>query len=192
MGVLAMKRSSIVLSFAGLFLLAAAMLSGCGASSTGTAGSSGASSLSPEPEVTFKDLQGNAVPIASLKGKVVLLNFWATWCEPCRGEIPILINLQKQYGDKGFTVLGAAMDDDGAKVVDPFVKTTQFNVGGQQKTMDYPIVLGNDKIASDFGGLIGMPTSFLITKDGKIAKKYMGALTEAQIQNDVQKQLGAS
>jgi cytochrome c biogenesis protein CcmG/thiol:disulfide interchange protein DsbE len=187
MGVLAMKRSSIVLSFAGLFLLAAAMLSGCGASSTGTAGSSGASSLSPEPEVTFKDLQGNAVPIASLKGKVVLLNFWATWCEPCRGEIPILI-----YGDKGFTVLGAAMDDDGAKVVDPFVKTTQFNVGGQQKTMDYPIVLGNDKIASDFGGLIGMPTSFLITKDGKIAKKYMGALTEAQIQNDVQKQLGAS
>ena len=145
--------------------------------------------LASEPDVTFKDLEGNSVPLASMKGKVVLVNFWATWCEPCRGEIPILIGLQQKYSGKGFTLLGAAMDDEGKKVVEPFVKTTQFSVGGQPSTMNYPIVLGNDDIASQFGGLLGMPTSFLISRDGKIVKKYMGSLNENQIVKDVESQL---
>jgi thiol-disulfide isomerase/thioredoxin len=187
-----MRKFATALSF-GALLLFVTTFAGC-SGSTGTSGqsSAGSSGLASEPNVTFKDLQGNSVPLSSLKGKVVLVNFWATWCEPCRGEIPILINLQNQYSGKGFTVLGAAMDDDGIKVVDPFVKQTQFTVGGQSKTMDYPIVLGSDKIASDFGGLIGMPTSILITRDGKIFKKYIGALNEAQIEKDVQAQVGAS
>jgi len=152
-------------------------------------GSAKPAALANEPNVTFKDLDGNNVVLSSMKGKVVLVNFWATWCEPCRGEIPILIGLQKKYSEKGFTLLGAAMDDEGKKVVEPFVKTTQFSVAGQPATLDYPIVLGNDDIATQFGGLLGMPTSFLISRDGKIVKKYMGALNENQIVKDVESQL---
>ncbi len=145
-----------------------------------------------EPDVTFEDLQGNKVDLASMKGKVVLVNFWATWCDPCRAEIPILINLQHQYAGQGFVTLGVAMDDDGKKAVDPFVQNTKFNVNGQPTAMSYPIVLGNDDISTKFGGLLGLPITFLITRDGKIAKKYIGILTESEITKDVQAQLGAS
>ncbi|HXW62425.1 MAG TPA: cytochrome c biogenesis protein CcdA [Candidatus Acidoferrales bacterium] len=145
--------------------------------------------LLDEPDVTFKNLQGGEVPLASLKGKVVLLNFWATWCEPCRSEIPVLIGLQDKYSGRGFTMLGASMDEDGEKAVDPFVHTTEFNVAGQQRIMDYPIVLGTDAIADKFGGLLGMPTSYLISRDGKIVKKYIGVVNEVQIIQDVESQL---
>ena len=145
--------------------------------------------LQPAPDVTFKNLQGAEVPLSSMKGKVVLLNFWATWCEPCRSEIPVLIGLQDKYSSKGFTMLGASMDEDGVKAVDPFIHTTQFNVGGQQRLMDYPIVLGSDAITDKFGGLLGMPTSYLISRDGKIVKKYIGVVNEAQVVKDVESQL---
>jgi cytochrome c-type biogenesis protein len=148
--------------------------------------------LASEPDVTFEDLQGNKVDLASMKGKVVLVNFWATWCDPCRAEIPILIGLQQQYAAQGFVTLGVAMDDDGKKVVDPFVQHTRFDVNGQPTAMTYPILLGNDDISTKFGGLLGMPTTFLITRDGKIAKKYIGILSEPQITRDVRAQLGAS
>ncbi len=145
--------------------------------------------LAPEPDVTFKNLEGAEVPLASLKGKVVLLNFWATWCEPCRSEIPVLISLQDKYASKGFTLLGASMDEDGAKAVDPFIHETLFNVGGHEKTMDYPIVLGSDAITDKFGGLLGMPTSYLISRDGKIVKRYIGVVDPTQITKDVESQL---
>jgi thiol-disulfide isomerase/thioredoxin len=148
-----------------------------------------ADNLQPEPNVTFKNLEGGDVALASLRGKVVLLNFWATWCEPCRGEIPVLINLQQQYSSKGFTMLGASMDDDPMKVVPQFVKNTEFNVDGKEETMDYPIVLGTDAITDKFGGLLGMPTSFLISRDGKIVKRYIGVVNDAQITKDIESQL---
>jgi cytochrome c-type biogenesis protein len=148
--------------------------------------------LQPEPSVTFKNLQGADVPLAGLKGKVVLLNFWATWCEPCRSEIPVLISLQDKYSSQGFTLLGASMDEDGKKAIDPFVQSTQFNVSGKPRTMDYPIVLGTDAITDQFGGLLGMPTSYLISRDGKIVKRYIGVVNEAEITKDIESQLGAS
>ncbi|HXA76449.1 MAG TPA: redoxin family protein [Candidatus Acidoferrales bacterium] len=176
------------------FLMAVAILvvlvsfSGCkGVSPSAGAGTKPAA-LPDEPDVTFKDLQGKDVTLASFKGKVVLVNFWGTWCEPCRGEIPILIALQEKYSSKGFTLLGAATNDE-EKTVDAFIHNTQFNVGGQQMTMNYPIVMGTDDISTKFGGLLGMPTSFLITRDGKIAKRYIGSLNENQIVKDVESQL---
>lgn len=163
-----------------VILVAAVSFSGCKSGGASAGGSSGttAASLADEPNVTFKDLQGNNVALSSFKGKVVLVNFWGTWCEPCRGEIPILIRMQQQYAAKGFTILGVATNDD-QKAVDPFIHNTQFNVDGHQMTMNYPIVMGSDDISTKFGGLLGMPTSFLISRDGKIIKRYIGAFANA-------------
>jgi cytochrome c biogenesis protein CcmG/thiol:disulfide interchange protein DsbE len=158
---------------------AAAGLSGC-------AKSDGAPKvLANEPDVTFQDLQGKNLTLASLKGKVVVVNFWATWCDPCRVEIPWLIRLQQTYVSKGFTMVGVAMDEDGKSVVDPFVQSTHFDVGGQQMTMNYPIVLGNDDIANKFGGMLGFPTSIVISRDGKIAKRYIGIVNEADLEKQI-------
>jgi len=183
-----MNKAVRTLSTAVLFSVVMLGFSGCkgGSPSTGSGGTP--APLADEPDVTFKDLQGKDVTLASFKGKVVLVNFWGTWCEPCRGEIPILIAMQQKYGPKGFTLLGAATNDE-EKAVDTFIHTTQFNVGGQQMTMNYPIVMGSDDISNKFGGLLGMPTSFLITRDGKIAKRYIGSLNENQVVKDVESQL---
>src|SRR5579864_6070047 len=88
-----------------------------------------------EPDVTFPELQGGDLPLATLKGKVVLVNFWATWCEPCQIEIPWLIEMQQKYAAKGFTVLGIAMDEEGASVVTPWVNKERFDVNGSQSQM---------------------------------------------------------
>ena len=146
--------------------------------------------LSPEPDVTFKDLQGKDVALSSYKGKVVLLNFWGTWCEPCQHEIPMLISLQNKYSSKGFTLVGAATNDEDA-TVDKFIHTSQFNVSGHEMLMNYPIVMNNDDIVTKFGGILGMPTTYLITRDGKIYKRYIGSLdqNEAQLEKDIESQL---
>src|SRR6202453_1305395 len=138
-----------------------------------------------EPAVTFKNLDGLDVSLASLKGKVVIVNFWATWCEPCRVEIPWMIGFQQKYADKGFTILGVAMDEDGKASVDPFISSTKFDVGGQQLAMNYPIVLGNDDIADKFGGMLGLPTTLVISRDGKIVKRYIGLANEADLDKQI-------
>jgi thiol-disulfide isomerase/thioredoxin len=142
--------------------------------------------LPNEPDVTFKDLQGKDVSLSSFKGKVVVVNFWATWCEPCRVEIPWMIDFQQKLGDKGFTLLGVAMDDEGKSVVEPFVQKTQFDVDGHNMTMNYPIVLGNDDLAAKFGGLIGLPTSVVISRDGKVAKRFIGLASRDQLEKTIQ------
>ena len=139
-----------------------------------------------EPVVTFKDLQGQDVPLASLKGKVVIVNFWATWCEPCRVEIPWMIGFQQKYADKGFTILGVAMDDEGKSVVAPYVQSTKFDVDGHSMTMNYPIMLGNDDIASKFGGLLGFPTTIVISRDGKVQKRYIGLADQGDLEKEIQ------
>jgi cytochrome c biogenesis protein CcmG, thiol:disulfide interchange protein DsbE len=145
-----------------------------------------------EPNVTFPELQGGSLPLASLRGKVVLVNMWATWCEPCREEIPWLIAFQGKYANQGFTILGVAMDEEGAKVVAPWVQKTEFPVDGEngkKSTMDYPILIGNEDLAEKFGGLIGLPTSVLISRDGKIVKRYIGEVDKSELQQDIETQL---
>ncbi|HKV28749.1 MAG TPA: TlpA disulfide reductase family protein [Candidatus Acidoferrales bacterium] len=144
-----------------------------------------------EPDVTFPELQGGDLPLASLKGKVVLVNFWATWCEPCQIEIPWMIGFQQKYASQGFTILGVAMDDSGKKVVDPFVQKTQFDVDGKKLNMSYPIMIGNDDIAEKFGGLIGLPTSVLISRDGKIVKRFIGLVNHDELQSAIEKQIAS-
>ena len=174
------KRGSIF-SFLLVVMIAAAGFSACGTKSSGSP-----KVLASEPTVTFKDLQGKDIPLDSFKGKVVLVNFWATWCEPCRSEIPLLIAYQQKYADKGFTMLGVAMDEDGKAAVDPFMQSTKFDVGGQQLAMNYPVVLGNDDIAEKFGGLLGLPVTLVISRDGKIVKRYIGSIEKNEADLDKQ------
>jgi thiol-disulfide isomerase/thioredoxin len=181
-----MKRLLNVALFAAVICIATSNFSGCSGAPKQTPGTATASAgLGPAPDVTFKDLQGNNVTLASMKGKVVLLNFWATWCDPCHEEIPWMIQLQQKYADKGFTMLGAAMDDEGVKIVQPFVQKTQFDVQGHPTTMNYPIVIANDDIASKFGGLIGLPTSVMISRDGTMAKRYIGLVSEDTVEKEI-------
>jgi cytochrome c-type biogenesis protein len=141
------------------------------------------------PAVTFKNLDGADVTLAQYKGTVVLVNFWATWCDPCYVEIPWLIEIQQKYAAKGFTILGVSMDEEGKTAVVPFLAKERFNVNGQKLPMNYPIVIGNDDVADKFGGLLGYPTSFLISKDGKIVKKVQGLVSYEELTKAIEAQL---
>jgi thiol-disulfide isomerase/thioredoxin len=143
----------------------------------------------PAPDLTLKDLDGKDTSLAQYKGKVVLVNFWATWCDPCRVEIPWLIEMQQKYGARGFTVLGVAMDEEGRSVVAPFVEKERFDVKGAQSQMNYPILVGGDAAADKFGGLFGYPTSILISRDGKQIKRITGLISYEEIADAIESQL---
>jgi len=152
----------------------AAVLVAAGCNSTNVNQAQPGGTVGPEANLTLPGLDGTDVTLAQYKGKVVLVNFWATWCQPCRKEIPWLIEFNEKYGPQGFVVLGVAMDDEGKKVVEPWVKNQRFDVNGQSEAMNYKIVLGNDNIADKFGNLIGLPTSYLYGRDGKKFKTIIG------------------
>jgi thiol-disulfide isomerase/thioredoxin len=156
-----MNRGTLLIVFATMLTLAG---SGC------------KKSQSTFQTVTMKSLEDNNVTLGDYHGKVVLVNFWATWCDPCRVEIPWLIEMQNKYGAKGFTVLGIAMDEEGKPVVAPFVAKERYDVNGQKLPMNYPIVVGSEKVAEKFGGLLGYPTSILISRDGKVLKRTTGLI----------------
>lgn len=143
----------------------------------------------PAPDVTLKDLGSNEVLLSQYKGKVVLVNFWATWCEPCQIEIPWLIEMQQKYAAKGFTILGVDVDDEDSKVVAAYVDKERFDVNGTKSQMNYPILRGNDAVADKFGGLLGYPTSFLISRDGKIVKKVQGLISYDELTKAIESQL---
>jgi thiol-disulfide isomerase/thioredoxin len=146
--------------------------------------------MKPVPDLALKDLDGKEVTLKDFRGKVVLVNFWATWCDPCRTEIPWLIELQKKYGDQGFVVLGVSMDDEGEKVVKPFVDKERFDVNGQKLGMNYPILIGDsdaaDKFLGGIGGIVGLPTSVLVSRDGKRVKNTIGPVDPDQLERDIQ------
>jgi thiol-disulfide isomerase/thioredoxin len=133
------------------------------------------------PTVALKDLNGKDVTLQQYKGEVVLVNFWATWCAPCKVEIPWMIEFQQKYGPRGFTILGVSMDEDGKKAIEPFLAKERFDVNGQQEAMSYPILLGNDAIADKFGGILGLPTSMLFSRDGKKIRTIVGLVNHDDI-----------
>ena len=143
----------------------------------------------PSPDFTLKDLNDRDVSLSQFKGSVVLVNFWATWCGPCKIEIPWLVDLQGKYASRGFTVLGVAMDEDGKSAVAPFTGKERFQVGGTPHSINYPIVLGNDATADRFGGLVGLPTSFLISREGLVVKRVDGLVSYSEIDKAIQSQL---
>src|SRR5580765_7390474 len=121
--------------------------------------------LSPAPEWELKDLDGKPVKLSDFKGKVVILDFWATWCGPCRMEIPGFVELQQKYGGQGLVVIGVSLDDRGPEAVKSFIK---------QQRVNYSILLANSKVVEDYGGVEGIPTTFIIDRKGMIVGKHVG------------------
>lgn len=146
--------------------------------------------MQPAPDLVLKDLNDKPVSLKDYAGKVVLVNFWATWCDPCRTEIPWLIELRNKYNAQGFEVLGVSMDDEGKKVVQPFVEKERFDVNGQKLGMSYPILIGDsdaaDKFLGGIGGIVGLPTSVLISRDGKRVKNTIGPVDPEKLERDIQ------
>jgi thiol-disulfide isomerase/thioredoxin len=138
------------------------------------------------PTVTLKDLNDKDVTLQQYKGEVVLVNFWATWCEPCKVEIPWMIEFQQKYGPRGFTILGVSMDEDGKKAIQPFLDKERFDVNGQKEAMSYPILLGSDAIAEKFGGILGLPTSMLFNRDGKKVRTIVGLVNHDDISKAIE------
>ncbi|HXP81804.1 MAG TPA: TlpA disulfide reductase family protein [Verrucomicrobiae bacterium] len=156
-------------------VVAVLTLIGCGKGMQNQ-GTKETSSAAPETSLQIPTMEGTSASIEQYKGKVVLVNFWATWCAPCRTEIPWLIEFNEKYGPKGLVILGIAMDDEGNKVVQPYVRDRRFDVNGHPEAMNYQILLGNSKIAEKFGGILGMPTSMLYSRDGRKIKTIVGLI----------------
>ncbi len=131
----------------------------------------------PAPDFKLKDATGRDVTLTALKGKVVLLNFWATSCGPCRTEIPWLIEFERTYKHKGFAVVGIALDDGGWDVVKPYINGMQVN---------YRVVLGTHPVARDYGGIYAIPTTFMIDKEGRVASKHVGLLRKADFEYEIE------
>ena len=131
----------------------------------------------PNFDFTLKDLNGGDVKLSAFKGKVILLDFWATWCGPCKLEIPWFVEFQQKYKDRGFTVVGISSDDTIDKLK-PFAAEYKMN---------YPVLqgLGRDDVPDAFGPIYGLPTTLLISRDGKICRRHMGLASKAQFDKEI-------
>lgn len=127
------------------------------------------------PDFILNDLNGKPATLSSYRGKVVLLDFWATWCDPCRDEIPRFIALQDKYRDRGLRIVGVSMDDTPEPV-------REFQ---QQFKMNYPVVMGSARIGELYGGILGLPVAFLIGPDGRIYSKHFGATDTAVFEREI-------
>ncbi len=130
------------------------------------------------PHFELKDLSGKIVKSSDYKGKVILINFWATWCPPCKREIPDFIELYKKYQKEDFVILGIALDD--LKSVTDFKNSYKIN---------YPVLIGDQDVVRKYGNIRGIPTSFLVGRDGKIKKRYDGFRTRDIFENDIKREL---
>jgi len=145
-----------------------------------------AASLKPDkdrheaPDFALKDADGKVVHLSDYKGKVVLLDFWATWCDPCRIEIPWFVDLQRKNKDRGFEVLGVSMDEEGWETVKPFLSDLGVN---------YRVVIGNDTTAQLYGGVDALPTTFLIDRTGRIAAVHVGLASRKDFVDGVEQLL---
>ncbi|MCL6546619.1 MAG: TlpA family protein disulfide reductase [Bryobacteraceae bacterium] len=134
------------------------------------------------PDFALKDVNGATVRLSDYRGKVVLLNFWATWCGPCKIEIPWFIEFEQKHKDRGFAVLGISMDDGGWEVVRPFLARMKVN---------YRTLMGDETVAELYGGVASLPTSFLIDREGRIASAHLGLVSKSVYENEIEQLLAA-
>lgn len=132
------------------------------------------------PDFTLKDASGKRVSLSDFKGKVVVLNFWATWCGPCKTEIPWFIQFQNDLQARGFTVLGVSMDEDGWKAINPYVA---------EKKINYPVLLADEDVNQAYGGIDALPTTFIIGRDGKVAFLHAGLAPREEYEKEIRQLL---
>ena len=171
-------RSTIRNSFAVLAVSALLLLSGCSGKPAGAASAKSMGNRKPAPDFTLKDASGNSVKLSDYRGKVVLLNFWATWCGPCALEIPWFVEFQQQLKSRGLEVVGVSMDEEGWSAIKPFIAEHKVN---------YRVLLGNDSVSQLYGGVDSLPTTFIIDRDGRIAvPPHVGLAGKNEYLNEIQ------
>ena len=134
----------------------------------------------PAPDFTLEALDGKNMSLSDLRGKAVLLNFWATWCSPCKVEMPWFVELQQEYGSQGLQIVGVAMDDSSKEDIAKFAKDMGVN---------YPVLLGKEAVGDAYGGVPALPESFFIGRDGKIVDKIIGLRGQGEIEDSIRKAL---
>ena len=143
------------------------------------------------PDFALEDLSGRKVSLASYKGKAVLINFWATWCAPCRIETPWLVELRNQYAAQGFEVLGVSTDDidrgDKQKLSD---EKKEIARSAQQMHISYPVLIDGDTLSKPYGGLDELPTSFFVDRKGTVVAAQLGLTSKDDIEANIHKALG--
>ncbi len=145
-------------------------------------GSSVRAAVKPEkerknaPDFVLKDSNGATVKLSDYRGKVVLLNFWATWCGPCKIEIPWFMDFEQKFKDQGFAVLGVSMDEDGWDAVKPYITSKKIN---------YRVVMGDDSTGNMYGGIDSLPSTFIIDRDGKVASVHIGLVSKRDYETEI-------
>jgi thiol-disulfide isomerase/thioredoxin len=134
----------------------------------------------PAPDFTLESLDGKNVSLSSFRGQAVLLNFWATWCGPCKIEMPWFVELQKEYGPQGLQIVGVAMDDSSPDDIRKFV---------QEMGVNYPVLLGKEAVGQAYGGVDVLPTTFFIDRDGKIVTREFGLQSRSLFVDSIRKAL---
>ncbi len=132
------------------------------------------------PDFTLESVDGKSVRLSDFRGKGVLLNFWATWCQPCKIEMPWFAELQKQYGPQGLQIVGVAMDDASPKEIGDFAKDLGVN---------YPILVGKEAVGDAYGGVQFLPATFYIGRDGKVVEKVFGLKGRGEIEDNIKRAL---
>ena len=145
----------------------------------------------PAPAFALEDLSGNMVSLSKYKGKALLINFWATWCGPCKLETPWLVDLRNQYASQGFEIIGVSTDDidrgDKEKLGEEKKEIARFV---EQMHMPYPVLIEGDLLSKPYGGLDAMPTSFFVDRTGKVVAAQMGITSKDDIASNIRKALG--
>ena len=157
-----------------VLMLLALIISGCSKGDSGESLSKGA------PDFTLPAVDGSMVSMSDYSGKVVLVDFWATWCPPCLEMIPILSKLHKKYSDKGLVILGVSLDNEGLGMLGTFV---------HENMIPYKVVMGDKKIGRAFGGVSSIPTLYMVDRDGRLVRKLTGYHSYAQLEEQVKKYL---
>jgi len=143
----------------------------------------GPARLGLAPDFALESINGETVHLSDFRGKVVLLNFWATWCAPCKIMMPGFVDLQNQYGPLGLQTVGVALDEDASKV--------EIGESADKLRVNYLVLIGNEKVAKAYGGVPALPMSFIVGRDGRVTDVIIGLKDKGEFENDIKKALNA-
>jgi thiol-disulfide isomerase/thioredoxin len=175
-GVFMVSRTVLALVALGLFVSSVA----CDAREPSGRNSESARGKGDAPNFVLTTSSGDQIELQKLSGKVVVVNFWATWCGPCRAEIPGMVEVYEKYKGKGLEIVGISLDQSGWRVITPFV---------EQMKITYPVVWDRGEVAQAYGGIQGIPTTFIVDRKGNVVKRHVGYLSKDAFEQVIQQYL---